>query len=183
VAQASGTYLYSDPESVPVDGIRIDAWNATGAFSGVPLAGPMELRGAAKICIFGSSCGNAIANLEVPLSLVGQPGTHTLTDQSIGLTVVGAPWTTGAVGTAMFGGIGSARGPLGGASSTASPGGRVALVTPTYIRTSSGIDVRMITRLTVEFVPEPATILLVGGGVASLVAAGRRRQRSRIVSG
>ena len=90
------------------------------------------------------------------------------------VTVIGAPWTTGtaAVGTVtVMGGVS----PL---SNTGAPSGLVTLVTPIFISTNipASAVVPGFGILTLHFVPEPGTLLLLASGVAGLVAFGRSRR-------
>jgi PEP-CTERM motif len=71
--------------------------------------------------------------------------------------------------------MGTAQGPASGTSTTFSPGGRVQLVVPVRMVSFMAV-VPIVATLTIDFVPEPATGVLLGGGIAVLVgAAGRRR--------
>ena len=90
-----------------------------------------------------------MANLTVPLTPIGAGGLASETG-ALNITVFGAPWTTGTVA------IG---------------------VTPIRIRTNSGVDdpVPGFMTLTLHFVPEPTTLVLLGTGIAALAMAGQRR--------
>ena len=47
----------------------------------------------------------------------------------------------------------------------------------TLSKTVTGADFSDLGKLTLNFVPEPGTLLLLGSGVAGLAALGRRRMR------
>lgn len=164
--------------AAPVGGLQITARNGEGRFERGS-GGEMAILGAAKVCVFGP-CSTAVANLVVPLSVVGAGGTATA-EGAINVTVIGAPWTTA---TASVGGetaVGWARGPQGLTSSTALPSGEIQLVTPIRILTNLPNDLASIAAfgvLTLHFVPEPTTFVLVGAGLAATAAAGRRKRRS-----
>lgn len=156
----------------PVAGQAIQFSNAAGSFTRQPstgeaptyLGGVMPLRGAAKICLY-VSCGAAtgpIATVDLPLSNVGLSGTVTVMGP-INLTLLGAPWTAGAIllpGQGFFSG-----------SSTAS---RLSLVTPIYITTNLGGIAPFVpgyARLDLVFaeaIPEPHTLALVMVGLLGL---------------
>ena len=166
----------TDPVVFPIAGVQVTAHNANGNFG---LGGAMPINGAAKICLFGT-CGAAVSNLSVPLTVVGQGGVALVTG-AVNLTVIGAPWTTGtaAIGTA-FTAMGFVHGPASnGASSAANGSGAVQLVTPIFVSTNIGASaiVPGFGILKLHFVPEPGTLMLLGSGIAGLVAFGRSRVR------
>ena len=178
----SGTALQAvtDPAAFPIMGLQLGAMNAAGTVSetgGGALTGSMGLPGALKVCLFGAGgCGAPVANITVPLTPVGQGGSAAVTGP-VNVSVFGAPWTTATASIGTVTVMGFAHGPASGTSSTAQPGGTLQLVTPISISTNIGASavVTSFAFLTLQFVPEPATALLVGGGIAVLVWGGRRR--------
>ena len=160
----------TDPAASPLLGIQLTAANASGAFAGG--AGIMPVLGVAHVCLFAPCTAPPPANVTVPLSVVGIGGTTTITGL-VNVTVIGAPWTTGTA--AVFGTITMMGGTTGGG---AAGGGQVTLVTPVILWTNTvaGVfPVPSFATLTLNFVPEPGTLLLVGSGIAVLAALGRRR--------
>lgn len=163
--------------AAPVGGLQVTAQNGSGSFARP--GGTMPILGVAKVCVFGP-CSSALANLEVPLSVIGGPAQAAVTvEGAINVTVVGAPWTTGtaAVGTATA--MGYARGPVSQTSSTARASGEIQLVTPILIRTNLPDDLAEIPAfgvLTLHFIPEPATLALLGAGLAAIAIAARRQR-------
>jgi hypothetical protein len=147
--------------------------------------GPMAIQGVAKVCFFGASCAAAAGNLSVPLSVIGVGGAQASSKSGISLTVVGAPWT---IETAIWGlsaslstaPMGLAHGPASATSSTANPSGVIQLVTPFFISTDLGSAAALIpgySRLTLHFVPEPGTIVMLGSGMVAFVAYGSSVRR------
>ena len=168
----------TDPVAFPIAGIELTVQNGAGSFAtaGGTLGGVMPLPGVAKICLFGT-CASPAANLSAPLSAVGVGGYQNI-GAAVNLTVVGAPWTTGTAAAGTVTAMGMAYGPASATSSTFAPGGHLQLVTPFVIYSHVGASavVPSFATLTIDFVPEPATLLLLGGGVAALCLAGRARR-------
>jgi hypothetical protein len=172
------------------------AQNLSGSFSGIsggpPGGGTMGVSGLAKICLFsGAGCFAAF----IPFPLTPTPGGAGFgiggmrtTTGPVNLTLQHAPWTIGqpamtlhtpgsAITTPALPG-GFAHGPASLTSSTAQPSGVVQLVTVSKVYTSlTGAfpEVPLIGVLTLHFVPEPGTLLLLGSGVATLALLGRRK--------
>jgi hypothetical protein len=168
----------TDPLVSPLKGIQLTVHNGAGSFGGAPLGGAMPLDGIAKICLM-KNCSFPVANISVPLSVVGAGGTAAYgTSLSVAVTVKGAPWTAGTQAVGTITQMGFVHGPASGTSSTAAASGAIRLVTPIFISTDipaqavvTGFGV-----LSLHFVPEPATLLLLVGGIAGLVLFGRTKR-------
>lgn len=179
---ASFVLPVTDPLVIPIRGIQVTASaNGAGNFGGVGGAGfggIMPISGTAKVCLFGP-CSSAAANLSVPLSGVGDQATGfgdwVFVAGAVNLTVVGAPWTTG---TVSVGGV-TAMGGVSPLSSTGAPSGNLTLVTPIFISTNLGTSplIPSFGFLSLHFVPEPSTVVLLGLGIAGLLASGRSSAR------
>lgn len=165
----------TDPAAAPIRGIMATAQNSAGAFDGTPgvaWGGQMPLIGVNKVCLF-ASCTQAIANLIVPISVVGNGGAALVT-AAVNLTVLGAPWTTmtAAIGTVTtMGGI---------IHSTIGTDYKdvVSLVTPVFVSTSIAPSAIVPVMGFFNFtIPEPATISVLGTSIAALVAVGVARRR------
>lgn len=176
----------TDPFVAPIRGLQITAANGAGAFAETgmgTLRGAMPILGFAKVCLFGT-CPNAVANVDVPLSVIGAGGRDVAT-AAVNLTVEGAPWTTGTA-TIMFPftnfittRMGFAHGPASMDGSTTAPGGSIQLVTPITVWTNLGVDQPSIfgfVTARLQFVPEPASLVLVLVGFGLLAAHARRRR-------
>jgi hypothetical protein len=178
------------------------AMNLTGSFGGIsggpPGGGPMGLSGLAKVCILPESMG-CPGFFPVPLSPTGGGagfgigGTVTTTTNTGGVivTMQNAPWTMGqpamtlhtansTFSTPVLPG-GFAHGPASLTSSTAQPSGALQLVTVTKIYTNfyqAFPEFPLIGVLSLHFVPEPGTLVLLATGVTvfSLYGRGKRRR-------
>ena len=171
-----------DPGAFPIAGVIGDAANGAGHFAGSPLGGKMPVLGSATLCLFHACDADPVANVVIPFTEGGTSGVglggQIVASGFVNLTVTFAPWTTGqaTVGGASIEGY--LRGPGGQPATEVLPGGSAQLVTPIAIQTSIGEDVPAFGILTLEFVPEPGTLVLFGAGTAGLAAAGRRRMRA-----
>jgi hypothetical protein len=179
----------TDPGVFPIAGLQVTASNATGDFAETAMGtvrGVMPIDGVSKVCLFSSAgCSAALANVSVPLSVIGFGGQVAATG-AVNLTVQGAPWTTGFTAIAPpFGSVltrmGFAHGPASNTSSAATAGGSIQLVTPIVVWTNIGFiqpSIFGFATMTLHFVPEPTTLLLLGGGLVLLTAAGMRTRRT-----
>lgn len=171
----------TDPGAAPIAGVQATIMNAAGSFTGVGgdagnFGGVMGLVGVNKVCLF-AACPTAVANVTVPISVVGKGGKAYATF-FVNVTVGGAPWT---VGTLMV------PTQMGGALSTqgshGSPGtdgyAAVKLVTPIFVSTNIGSSALVPAFATLEFeVPEPDVLALGVAAVGALVALGLRRRKA-----
>ena len=182
IAVAGALVDVDDPAAFPIEGMLLTVSNAAANFaigSGGDLEGTMPLPGRERFCLF-ANCNAAVANLSVPLTVVGGGGVAT-NSGSVNLTVTGAAWTTGSatatgLGTTMA--TGYAHGPASAAGSTARVGGSLQLVTPFTVGTNIAADgpLTAFAFLTLRFVPEPASALLVASGLVALARWGRSRR-------
>lgn len=138
-SQQQAVIQVTDPSAFPIMGLQATASNAAASFAetgGGRFRGSMPLNGVVKVCLF-APCASAIANIDVPLSVVGQGGSAAVTGP-VSVTVAGAPWTTGTAAVGTVANQGGAHGPASLTSSTAQVDGQLNAVTPIYVSTNIG---------------------------------------------
>jgi hypothetical protein len=155
-------------------------FTAAGGPSG-GLGGPMAVAGSAiRLLAYSGS----VTGLAIPLSPMGRPGGFASVTGGGGtiLQVYGTGWTTGvqtlmAPATEVGGGTTTPwTGTATGADlRTASGAGTLVLISPLFIRTNIAGDLPTFATMTLNYVPEPSTLLLVGLGIAGLALRGRRK--------
>ena len=156
VFDATGITRTASATAFPIAGLRADVANEAGAFSreqsASPLQGVMPISGVAKVCLFAPCSQSPLANLSLPLSVIGEGGSVTGVGD-VNLTVQGAPWTTGPIAI-----------PVGAGTSFTVHGGigrngqsvQVNLVTPIFISSNIGASpvIGSWASLTLEFSDE-----------------------------
>jgi hypothetical protein len=176
-------------QSVRLSGVANLSGVMTGISGAPPGGGPMGLAGLAKICLF-SAAACPGANVPVPLTPtvaggLGVGGVQFIPG-AVALTMVHMPWTVGTVAMTIHtpqSTVTTPTLPAGIAappSGTATPSGVLQLVTISKVYTSlAGAfpELPVYAVLTLHFVPEPGTLLLLGSGVAGLAIIGRKRRR------
>jgi hypothetical protein len=163
-----------------ITGIVVTASNGAGSFSvpGPADGGAANIPGGGfggKMPILGVTQVKGALAINVPLSVIGNGGSIS----AGGIVVDGAPWTTGAAKVtttgapkAMFAQVGGMVGVLGADSST------VTLVTPAHVNAAGLARLPVFAVASLHFInaiPEPGTALLLGTGLAGLVALGRKK--------
>ena len=174
------TIPITDPAASPITQMIVDVTSGSGLFDTIPGAdidndfntdltgqgsGAMALSGQLDVGLF----QGPLAHLIVPFTSAGVDGIGlgggfvVATSSGISVSVRGAPWTTGTVSAAGV--------PLTGFVSDDT----VQLVSQAVVSTSINADapLRILSLLTLSFVPEPGTLLLLSGGLAALGMSAR----------
>ncbi len=167
----------------PAPGAGTCAPNASGtngvlAWSGGP-TGTMPLLASAYLTGTINAMGQAMAVAAIPLAVIGVGGTQGFSAFGglVAGTVTANPWQLAPV--TQVGVLNGATTVLtaAGFDNRDSAGiGTLQLVTPTDANIQIG-NLPALAVLTISFIPEPGTLLLLGAGVAGLAALGSRRVR------
>lgn len=151
VTASNGAGSFSIPGAADTGAANI----AGGGFGGsMPLNGVVQLKGALA--------------LSLPISVIGVGGGIS----AGGITVEGAPWTTGVANVTTNGG--GAHYAISG-TNMGLVGGQLTLVTPAHVNAANLTRLPVFSMLTLQIVPEPGTMLLFGAGIAGLAAISRKR--------
>jgi hypothetical protein len=158
--------------------------NAGGTFTGATpnkVGGVHSITGTANVYGIGGFPGGGSPLLAIPLN-VGSPNTVTKAAGGVAITAIAAGWT---VATAVVDGLAPPTDPPGATTTTATAmganglapdgSGTLVLVTPIKILTNVAGTLAAFGVLSLTYVPEPGTLMLLGLGVAGLAAIGRRR--------
>lgn len=141
-------------------------------------ANALGIQGVANVVAY----GGYVTLVAVPLTALGVPGA-TFSFMGGGGSIIkftGNGWTTGTamitLPTATLKGMTQA-GVITAAGTNNLVGGvgQITFISPVLIRTNLAGDLPTFAALTLTFVPEPGTLMLIGAGIAGLAVYGRRR--------
>ena len=146
------------------------------------LGGNLAFNGVANVYGIGGFPGGGAPLLAIPLVL-GSPNTLFKAAGGVAITAVGAGWTAGVaavtgVKTTTSMNVTNPAGTItamGSNGLTPGGGGTLVLVSPTKVSTNITAPLAAFSTLTLTYIPEPGTLLLLGAGIAGLTALGRRR--------
>jgi hypothetical protein len=183
----NGAFTTTIPTSAapPITAIQvIITKNAGQTFTGTTpgnVGGNLLIEGVANVYGIGGFPGGGAPLLPVPVQ-IGAPNTAYKAAGGVAITAVSGAWTAG---TAAVVGVPTTPGTFTNPSGTATlmgangltPGGAGTLVLVAPVKIYSGVagNLAAFGVLSLTFVPEPGTALLLGLGVAGLAALGRRR--------
>jgi hypothetical protein len=146
--------------------------NDAGSFSGSPLAGNAAFRGVLSLATASLPIGTLPFVLGEPFSKVTK---LILPTGGFPLTVVqfASGWTTGTLAFTQ-----TSATAMGTNNLSANGAGTLTLVTPVLIGSTAASAPVIFGELSLTYVPEPGTALILGWGVLCLAALGHRRGRS-----
>jgi hypothetical protein len=152
-------------------------FTTAGGFGG-GFGGIAPLSGSTTICAFSCPFG---LQIQVPLGVIGGSGTQLFTT-ALGVPLTVSPGTGWTTGVAVITGLGSptpSAFATGSNSLTSGNGaGSVTLVTPVRVNVGAiGQILPLFGIAHLEFVPEPAEMLMLAAGALVFAAYGRRRMR------
>jgi hypothetical protein len=135
----------------------------------------MALRGWLSLSAFGGEL------LRVPLTVAGAPAAKAFWEGGgVSVTAIGAGWSTGNVAVTLPTSMGGVRTTsFAGYDDRVGGVGTLQLVTPIRVASNVAGEVVLWSALTLTFVPEPTTALLLGMGAVGLGMLGRRRLEAR----
>ncbi|MCG8590249.1 MAG: PEP-CTERM sorting domain-containing protein [Proteobacteria bacterium] len=185
---ATATVVFPTPSYLPtgvpfISGFTVTMTNGPGTLApGGGLAGGFggaaPLQGTAFINIL------QLFSLDIPLSVVGGPGTAMAGTGVIVITVTGGEWTTG---QAVVTGVTQATDAGGFVNTISATGsdqrvngmGSITLIAPLRVVTNAAGVLGGFATLSLQLIPEPATGLLIGVGALGMAAIGRARRGER----
>jgi hypothetical protein len=187
----AGNFTTAIPTSAapPLTAIQIFVTkNAGGTFTGATpnnVGGVHAFNGTANVYGIGGFTSGGAPLLAVPLVL-GTPNTITKASGGVAITAISSGWTAGTASvspvtttpttptTAPTNPAGTVTA-MGANGLTPGGAGTLVLVAPTRLITNVAGTLAAFSTLTLTYVPEPGTLLLLGAGVAGLTAIGRRK--------
>ena len=180
------TTLIPTSAAPPLTAIQIFVTkNAGGTFTGTTpnnVGGNHTFNGTANVYGIGGFTTGGGPLLAVPLVL-GTPNTIYKAAGGVAITAISGGWTAGtaSVSPVTTTTPSNATNPAGTVTAMGANGltpggaGTLVLVAPTRLITNVAGTLAAFSTLTLTYVPEPGTLLLLGAGVAGLTAIGRRK--------
>jgi hypothetical protein len=150
--------------------------NASGTFTGTApgsVGGNLSIQGAVNLYGISGFPGSKTPLLPIPLNL-GTPSTSFNGGGGVSITAIGAAWTVGTAAVTGLGGTDLTATAMGANGLTPGGQGTLVLVSPVKVLTNISGAFAIFGTLTLTYVPEPNTLLLVALGIAALAAAAPR---------